>query len=282
MKEKARDRKRFLCVPMYLWAIALVLLPLFYVVGTSFFERDPSWGISNTVSLINYQTMLSPTYLKVFGTSIKLSGLTSLCALLVGYPFAYAMAKTPPKRRMLLMVLVVVPFWTSALIRTYGWMILLRADGPINTFLKALGIIQKPLKLLYTEGAVYLAFIYTMLPFMILPCFTVIERMDTSTVEAARDLGASPARAFLTVTLPLTASGIFSGLTLTFVPGMGLFFLSDLMGGSKTILVGNLISDQMRSARNAPFGAALAVGMLLLTALVLYLQRRGGGDVNLF
>ncbi len=277
-----RSKRTFLCIPLYLWSVVLVALPLLYVVGVSFFARGATWGVSDTLTLDNYRMLFDPTYLKVFGRSILISAETSAIALLLGYPFAYCMAKSSPKRRTMLMVLVIVPFWTSALIRTYGWMILLRADGPINTFLQRLGFIDRPLKLLYSQGAVMLGFVYTMLPFMILPCYTAIERMDWRTVEAARDLGASPSRAFLTVTLPLTSPGILSGFTLTFVPSMGLFFISDLMGGSKTVIIGNLIQDQLLRARNTPFGAALAVAMLVFTALVLWLQRRAGGEPNLF
>ncbi len=277
-----RTKKTLLSIPLYLWTVLFIALPLLYVIGVSFFARGATWGVSDTLTLANYKMLLDPLYLKVFGRSIMISGVTCVIALLLGYPFAYCMAKASPKRRTLLMILVIVPFWTSALIRTYGWMILLRADGPINTFLIQLGLIQRPLKMLYSLGAVLLGFVYTMLPFMILPCFTAIERMDWRTVEAARDLGASPSRAFWTVTLPLTSPGILSGFTLTFVPSMGLFFISDLMGGSKMVIVGNLIQDQLLRARNTPFGAALAVAMFLFTALVLWLQKRAGGDPNLF
>lgn len=277
-----KSKRTWLCLPLYAWGVLFVALPLLYIVGISFFARNASWGISDELTLSNYKNLLNPTYLRVFGESLLTAALTSLGALLIGYPFAYAMAKATPRHRTMLMVLVIVPFWTSALIRTYGWLILLRANGPINTFLQSLGLIERPLKLLYTQGAVYLGLIHTMLPFMILPCFTRIEQMDWHTVEAARDLGASPSRAFLTVTLPLTRSGIISGLTLTFVPSMGIFFISDLLGGAKTVLIGNLIQEQLLRARNTPFGAALAVVLLLLTVLVLWLQRRGGGETTLF
>ncbi len=277
-----RTKKTLLCIPLYLWATVFIALPLLYVVGVSFFARDATWGISDTFTLANYKMLLDPVYLRVFGRSVLISGVTCVIALSLGYPFAYCMAKASPKRRTLLMILVIVPFWTSALIRTYGWMILLRADGPINALLLSLGLIQRPLKMLYSLGAVLLGFVYTMLPFMILPCYTAIERMDWRTVEASRDLGASPSHAFWTVTLPLTSPGILSGFTLTFVPSMGLFFISDLMGGSKMVIMGNLIQDQLLRARNMPFGAALAVAMFLFTALVLWLQKRAGGDPNLF
>ena len=283
MKNGAMKSKRtWLSLPLYVWAVLFVALPLLYIVGVSFFARDATWGVTSELTLDNYARMFDPMYLRVFGESFLTAAVTSVLTLLIGYPFAYAMAKASPKRRTMLMVLVIVPFWTSALIRTYGWIILLRANGPINAALQALGLIERPLKLLYTQGAVFLGLAYTMLPFMILPCFTRIEQMDWHTVEAARDLGATPSRAFLTVTLPLTRAGIISGLTLTFVPSMGIFFISDLMGGSKTMLIGNLIQDQLLRARNTPFGAALAVVMLLLTALVLWLQRRAGGETTLF
>lgn len=275
-------KRRFLCLPLYVWTVLFVVLPLFYIVGVSFFTRNASWGVSSQLTMDNYKLLLDPTYLKVFTSSFGTAAVTCVILLLIGYPFAYAMAKTSPKRRTLLMVLVIAPFWTSGLVRTYGWIILLRANGPVNAALQALGLIDKPLKMLYTQGAVLLGLVYTLLPFMILPCFTAIERMDWRCVEASRDLGASPFRAFRTVTLPLTSSGIFSGLTLSFVPSMGLFFISDLMGGSKTILLGNLIHDQFLKARNIPFGAALSVVLLLMTALVLWAQRRAGGEIGIF
>ncbi len=277
-----KQRRMFLCIPMYAWAVLLTGLPLLYVLGLSFFERDATWGVSSTFTLSNYAMLFDPTYFQVFIDSIKTALLTSALTTVIGYPFAYAMARADKKRRTLLMILVIVPFWTSALIRTYGWMILLRANGPINEILRALGIIDRPLKLLYTQGAVLLSFVYTLLPFMILPCYTIIERMDWHVVEAARALGASPARAFTTVTLPLTFPGIVSGITLIFVPSMGMFFISDLMGGAKTVLLGNLIQDQLLRARNKPFGAALSVALMGLTALVLWGQYRAGGETTLF
>lgn len=277
-----KTKRTWLALPLYAWAVVFVGLPLLYIVGVSFATRGSSWGYTNEFTLDNYRMLLDTTYLRVFAESLAVAAMTSAIALLVGYPFAYGMAKAPPRRRALLMILVIIPFWTSALIRTYGWIILLRANGPINTALLSLGVIEQPLKLLYTQGAVLLGLVYTLLPFTILPCFSRIDQMDWQTVEAARDLGASPARAFFTVTLPLTKSGIIAALTLTFVPSMGIFFISDLMGGSKTVLVGNLIQDQLLRARNTPFGAAVAVVMLVLTALVLWMQRRAGGETTLF
>lgn len=280
--KKRRETKKWLCAPLYLWTILFVALPLVYVAGVSFCMRDATWGIAADFTLSNYAQIFSPTYLRVFADSLVMSAVCTVIALLVGYPFAYAMAKAAPAKRALLMMLVIVPFWTSALIRTNGWMILLRANGPINTLLKNLGLIRRPLKLLYTQGAVMLGYVYTMLPFTILPCFSALENMDWNTVAAARDLGARPARAFLTVTLPLTMGGVMSAVTLTLIPSMGLFFLSDLLGGGKTVLIGNLIENQILSARNTPFGAALSMVMLALTAFAMWFQRKTGGEMRLF
>lgn len=284
MKKPGRkDRSGLMAVPMAVWALLFVAIPLLYVLGVSFFEREETWGVSDRFTLENYRMLLNPIYLKVFLDSIKLAVQSTCLTVLIGYPFAYAMAKSAPKRRTLLMLLVIIPFWTSALMRTYGWMILLRANGPINTALQALGIIEKPLKLLYTPGAVLLGMVYTLLPFMILPCYNAIDRVDWRIVEASRDLGAPPWRAFLTVTLPLTVPGLVSGCVLVFVPTMGLYFISDLMGGGKTALLGWLIHDQMLKARNPPFGAALSVVLVGITVLVVALQRKlGGRDIGIF
>ena len=183
------------------------------------------------------------------------------------------------------MLLVIVPFWTNALIRIYGWRILLVGNGPVNGLLMALGIIDKPLKLMNTHGAVLLGMVYGLLPFMILPVYTSVEKMDWSMAEAGRDLGASPARVFLTVTLPLTASGLMTGCVLVFVPSLALFFMSDLLGGPSDILIGNLVHDQLLKSRDWPFAAALSVVLLLLTWLIMTVYRRLGGkdsDMTLF
>jgi spermidine/putrescine transport system permease protein len=268
---------------MALWMLLFMALPLLYILGISFHMRDERWGVSAQWTLANYKTLLEPLYLGVLRDSLLLAVQSTAISFLAGYPLAYAIAKSAPKRRALLTLLVIIPFWTSALMRTYGWMILLRADGPVNTILRSLGWINRPLRMLYTPGAVLLGMVYTLLPFMVLPCLTSLERMDWHIVEAARDLGAGPARAFLTVTIPLTTPGIVSGCMLVFVPTMGLYFINDLMGGGKSALLGRVIHDQMLSARNPPFGAALSVALIAITALVVFVQRRlGGRDIGIF
>ena len=172
-----------------------------------------------------------------------------------------------------MMFLIMVPFWTSSLIRIYGWLIVLQAKGLFNWVLQTLGLIEEPLKILYTYPAVLIGMVYALLPFMILAVYSSVEKMDWSLVEAARDLGASPAKAFLTVTLKLTLPGLMSGIILTFVPSMGLFFIADLLGGNKIVLVGSLIQDQLTRGSNWPFAAALAMVLTIMTTLLIGLNR---------
>ena len=278
---KKKDGALLLVAPMAIWTILFVVVTLGYILNLSFTTRaENGMGVTAQLTLDNYLKLLNPSYLKVLGNSLKLAAITTLICLLVGYPFGYLMAKASPRRRAILMLLVIVPFWTNALVRVYGWRILLMGDGPINVFLQTLGLIDKPLKLLNTFGAVVLGMVYALLPFMILPTYSSVEKMDWALVEASRDMGASPLRAFCTVTLPLTAPGVLAGCVLTFVPSIGLFFMSDLLGGANDVVLGNLINDQLLKSRDWPFAAALSVVMMLLTSLFLWLYRRAGGKAE--
>lgn len=282
---KKRRSGQLLTLPMGLWSICFVGVSLLYIIGLSFLKGDGQMGVTGELTLENYASMLKPAYGKVLVSSLKLAFQTTLLTLVIGYPFGYLMACTKPRTRTILMLLVIVPFWTNALIRIYGWKILLNASGPINEALKAIGLIEKPLKLLNTEGAVLLGMVYAMLPFMILPAYTAVEKMDWSVVEAARDLGANRQRAFITTTLPLTLSGVMAGCVLVFIPSVGLFFISDLLGGAKTALAGNLINDAYKKTRDLPFAAALSVVLLAVTGLIISVYRRLGGkssDLGLF
>ncbi len=270
-------------LPLYLWTIAFVFVALLYVIGLSFLTRAEMVGVTNELTLQNYVRLADPQYFRVLLNSLELAGITTVCCVLIGYPFGYLMARLNKVARSIVMLLVIVPFWTNALIRIYGWRILLMSNGPINTVLQAIGIIQEPLELLYTEGAVLLGMVYALIPFMILPTFTTVDKLDFSVVEAARDLGASPLHAFFTVTLPLTLSGLMAGCVLVFIPSMGLFFLSDLLGGSKNVLAGGLIQEMITS-RDLPLASALSVLLLSLTAVVIVIYRKlgGSGDMSLF
>ena len=207
--------------------------------------------------------------------------LTTLTAFIAGYPFAYAMAARPRRQRGLLLLLVIVPFWTSALMRTYGWMLFLRSNGLLNSLLMNWHVIDKPVKFLFNEGATLFGMVYTFLPFMILPVYNSLEKQDLSLREAARDLGAGPIRTFLTITLPLTLPGVLSGVTMVFVPSIGMFFISDLMGGGTNMLLGNLINHYLQGGRDWPLGAALSMLMVAMTALTLGIWRRASGGAEL-
>lgn len=271
---------RLLKLPMYLWTIVFVFVALLYVIGLSFLSRGEISGVTADVTLANYRRLGSPEYLSVLLKSLRLAGITTAVCILLGYPFGYLMARLTPKARSIIMLLIIVPFWTNALIRIYGWRILLMGNGPLNTILQSLGIIQKPLKLLYTDGSVLLGMVYALIPFMILPTFSTVEKLDYSVVEAARDLGASPLYAFFTVTIPLTLAGLMAGCVLVFIPSMGLFFLNDLLGGSKTVLAGGLI-QQLINSRDLPMAAALSVLLLSVTGAVIAIYRKLGGSGNM-
>ena len=273
-----RSGGRLMTLPILVWMTLFVGAALIYVVILSFLTRTPEgFGVTNAFTLDNYRKLLDPKYLKVLWQSVRLAIHTTLICVLIGYPFGYFMARTKGAWRGILMLLVIVPFWTNALVRIYGWRILLMANGPINEFLKAIGLIEQPLKLLNTYGAVLLGMVYALIPFMILSTYASAEKMDWSLVEAGRDLGAGAARVFFTVTVPQTLPGLLSGCVLVFVPSVGLFFISDLLGGATEALAGSPIRDQLLKSRDMPFAAALSVVLLALTCVILLLYSRAGG-----
>ncbi len=282
LRRREKRRSILFTLPMALFAALLVALPLIYVLGTSLVESGQDFSLGATFTLENYRRILRADYLLVFLNSLQLAFFTTVISLLIGYPFAYCMARAGRKWRFILMMLVIIPFWTSALVRIYGWKILLQGNGPINTVLKRLGLIETSIKFLGSYGSVLLAMVYCMISFMILPCHSAVDKMDFTLVEAARDLGAPPWRAFLTVTLPLTTPGILAGCVLVFVPCVGIFYLSDIMGGG-LMLIGNLIRDQLLKVRDWNFGSALSMVLVLLTAGIYAVYRKcGGKDLGVF
>ncbi len=269
-----------LALPMAVYAALFVGLSLLYIIGLSFLTRGDGFSAAAPVTAGNYLRIFSPLYLRSLLLSLRLAALTAVFCLFIGYPFAYFMAKARPGARAWILMLLIVPFWTNALIRIYGWKILFSASGPVNSALLGVGLISRPLKLLYTDFAVLVGMIYAMIPFMVLPVYSSVERMDWAMVEASRDLGASPLKAFLTVTVPMTLPGVLAGLVLTFIPSIGLFFLSDLLGGSNTMLWGNMVHNELLKSRDLPFAAALSVVLLSLTGLVILIYRRMGGKAE--
>ena len=261
-------------VPLYIFTLLFVLGPMLYMVAVSFATNNPSgYGFQWKFTLDNFKKILDPLYLQCFVQSFQLAFATTGICMLIGYPFGYFMGKLSPKGKKIMMFLIMIPFWTSSLIRIYGWLIILQVKGIFNGVLQTLGLIDEPLKILYSYPAVLIGMVYALLPFMILSVYSSVEKMDWSLVEAARDLGASPAKAFLTVTLKLTLPGLMSGIILTFVPSMGLFFIADILGGNKSVLVGSLIQDQLTRGSNWPFAAALAMVLTIMTTLMIALNR---------
>jgi spermidine/putrescine transport system permease protein len=255
---------------LWFWLTAFALLPNLLVAIASFLTRGDSEFVTFTLTLSSYRRLVDPLYLDVLLDSLWLAAVTTMLCLLLGYPFAYLLSRSPVRWRPLLLLLVIVPFWTSSLVRTYAMMIVLKTQGLLNQALLGLGLIAEPLDLLYTEPAVILGMLYTLLPFMILPLYAALEKLDDRLIEAARDLGAGRITIFLRIVVPLTLPGIIAGGLLTFLPGLGMFYVADLLGGAKTLLVGNLIRDQFLSARDWPFGAAASVLLTLLMGLLLW------------
>lgn len=255
-----------LLAPSLGWIALFFIGPLAVMVAYSFARRGLYGAVDWVLGARNYVQSIDPLYLSVYWRSLRIALVTTVLCLAVGYPAAYAIAlKTPPKWKATLLVLAVVPFWTSFLVRTYAWRFLLQDDGLVNSLLVWTGLPAQ--KLLFTETAVMLGQVYGELPFMILPLYAAIERLDTRLLEAASDLGAGPVSRFLRVTLPLTAPGIVAGIVLVFVPSLGAFITPDMLGGAKSMMIGSLIQDQFVQ-RNQPFGAALA-NLLAVAVLVL-------------
>jgi spermidine/putrescine transport system permease protein len=269
--------------PIYIFTILTVIFPLGYVFALSFLTKGEMFGYTWDFTWENYRRVVSGLYVDVFLESGKIGILTTFITLVIAYPFAFIMAHKPARRRSLLMMLVIIPFWTSALLRTYGWMILLRNRGIINNVLLFLGITGEPLSLLYNRGAILLGMAYSLLPFMILPIYTSLEKLDGSIESAARDLGANRFKAFLTITLPLSLPGVLTGGVLVFVPAIGMFFIADLLGGGMGLLLGNLIHNQLTISRDWPFGAALSMIMVTLTFFTMGMYRKYiGGELGVF
>ena len=275
-KRKSGLGALFTVGPTALWMAIFLLAPLIYVLAISFMQKNSYGGVTIGFSVDAYLDMLDTGYAGIFLQSFWLALKTTLLCLVIGYPFAYIIAKAPKNRKRVLVLLLMLPFWINSMIRIYGWMTLLRSEGIINHILEAIGLIDSPLSMLYTDGAVLLGMVYDLLPFAVLPMYTSIEKLDGSLIEAARDLGARKASVFKRVILPMTLPGVFAGSIQTFIPALGLFYISDMMGGAKTMYIGNLIKNQFMSARNWPLGAALSLVLIAVTLILMKLYTRVG------
>ncbi|MDX9990399.1 spermidine/putrescine ABC transporter permease PotB [Thiothrix unzii] len=268
------------------WLGLFVLVPHVLVLLTSVLSPDPQHLAVWPLTLDSWARVWEPLYAEVFLHSLWLSAVTTLVCLLLGYPFAYLLAKLPKLWRGVLLFLMIVPFWTNSLIRTYALKLLLGNKGVINTALLGLGITDEPVELLYTEFAVIFGLVYVLLPFMVLPLVSSFDKLDGHLIEAAHDLGAGFWQRFRHIILPLTTPGIVAGCLIVFLPAMGMFYVADLLGGAKNLLVGNVIRNQFLVVRDWPFGAAFSVALIAIMAGLLWLyfvanrriNRQGGLD----
>jgi spermidine/putrescine transport system permease protein len=270
MKNSSRFRQ-LLIGSTYTWMVVLALIPYLILFIASFLLPGDDQLVQSGLSLSNYQHLISPAVFSMARASILLAGVAALLCLLVGYPFAYILAQSSAKVQPLLLLLVMIPFWTNSLIRTYALVMMLKANGVINQVLMALGLIEMPLQLMYTQVAVFIGLVYTLLPFMILPLYAALKAVDPRLVEAGRDLGANWLNTFFRITVPLTTPGIIAGCMLVFLPALGMFYVADVLGGARSMLLGNYIRDQFLIYRNIPMGAAASVTMTVAMGLMLLL-----------
>lgn len=258
--------------PALTWLGIFLVLPLALIFAYSFFQRGAFGQIVPQLTLQNYSRLFNPTVIKVFFNSLRIASLVTALALLLGYPTAYFITQQSTRRKNTLLVLVILPFWTSYLIRTYAWIVLLNREGVFSRLLIALGLSREPISFLYNDTAIFLGLLYGYLPFMVLPLYSSIERLNPELREASFDLGATPLKTFLQVTLPLTIRGVVTGAIFVFVPSLGNFFVPELLGGGQRFMIGNMINNQFLKARDWPYGSAMAFGVMAIVLVLLLFQ----------
>jgi spermidine/putrescine transport system permease protein len=256
-------------LPTWVWMTGLFAAPFAIVLAYSFLTRGEIGGVGHPWTWENYTRLIDPLYLTVLLRSFVMAFAATVLCLIFAFPAALFISRAP-KRKNLYLQLVMLPFWTSFLVRTYAWLFLLRDTGLINTALQAVGIIHSPLPLLYNDGAVLLGLVYGYLPFMVLPIYATLERLDPSLPEAAADLGARPWSTLFRVIVPLSRPGIVAGSVLVFIPCLGAYLTPDLLGGGRTVMVGNLVQTQFTTARDWPFGSAVSMLLMLLVTLLVW------------
>ena len=267
-------------LPVIIYAFLLILLPLIYIFFLSFLTSDNYGGFAYELTINNYLEAFNSTYLLIFLKSAGIGLLTTFICLVIAYPFAIFLRGKPIKTQNLIIKLVMVPFLTNSLIRTYGWITLLRKNGVINSMLVGAGIVSQPLSLMYNYLGIIIGMVYTLLPFMILPVYSAVSKVDQNLLDAAEDLGAGKIARFFRVYLPLTLSGAFNGSLMVFMPAIGYFFIADILGGGKAMIIGNLIKNQFLTARNWPLGAALSIILLIVTCGLVKLYQKVGGNMD--
>lgn len=265
-------------IPYILWMILFIVLPIFLIVIYSFSGTKQIDFQNFQFSFDNYTRFFEPLYLKILGKSLWLSAISTILCLIIGYPVAYFISQASERRRNLLILLFIIPMWMNFLLRTYAWLTLLGNNGLINKFVKFLGF--APLDLMYNDKSILLGMVYNFLPFMVLPIYTILEKMDHSLIEAAKDLGAGKMTVFRRVIFPLSLPGVTTGVTMVFIPAISTFVISSLLGGNKYYLIGNLIEQQFRFTGNWPFGSALSVVLMAFLVLALGIGRLFGLEID--
>ncbi|MDU8925209.1 spermidine/putrescine ABC transporter permease PotB [Pasteurellaceae bacterium LIM206] len=280
MKMTTRKFQNTTVAVIFAWLIFFILAPNILVFIVSFLSKDSSNFYALPFTFENYTRLFEPLYGTVVWNSLYMSGIATVLCLVIGYPFAFFMAKLDPKYRPFLLFLLVLPFWTNSLIRIYGMKVFLGIKGILNEFLLSIGIINEPIRILNTEVAVIIGLVYLLLPFMILPLYSSIEKLDLRLLEAAKDLGANGFQRFIRIIIPLTMPGIVSGCLLVLLPAMGMFYVADLLGGAKVLLVGNVIKSEFLISRNWPFGSAISIGLTILMALLIFVYYKTNKLLN--
>lgn len=272
--------KAFSIGTVFTWLCLFAFVPLCLAFAISFMHSDSEHFFRLPFTVSNYQQVFSPIFTNIIIRSLWMSLVTTLICLIIAYPFAYILAQLPSRTKPLFLCLMIIPFWTSSIIRIYAIIALIKARGLLNALLLHLGLIHHPLHILFSQNAVFIGLVYNLLPYMILPIYTSIEKLDDNVIDAARDLGAKPLTIFRKIMIPMTTPGIVTGIILVFLPAMTLFYIPDLLGGAQSLLLGNLITTQMLTLRNWPLGCATSVMLtmimlLLLTAFAKYKARKG-------
>lgn len=266
--------------PVACWLLFFVAIPLIYVLVMSFCGIDQNYNIVFHFTTENYQRLWNPDYLQIYGQSLIIALLTTIICILLAYPFSFIISRAKGKKKAVLYMLVIIPFWTNSLIRIYGWKTFLGTTGWLNTLLQTLHLTSTPIDFLFNQGTTVLGMVYCLFPFMVLPLYTAIEKLDNNLLEASADLGARKATTFLRIILPLTASGIFSGTIMVFIPCLGYFFVSNILGGGNSDVIGNLIERQFGKGNNWPLGASLSIILIIITLLLVKLYQKCGGNMD--
>ena len=279
MNKNSKSKYIYL-TPVIIYAIVLILFPILYILFLSFQTSDNYGGIIYSLTVNNYLKIFDIVYLRVLYKSACIALITTFICILIAYPFSIFISEKKANIQKILITLVMLPFLTNSLIRTYGWIVLLRKEGVFNSILKTLNLTSNPISFMYNNLGVFIGLVYTLLPFMILPVYSSVSKIDKKVLEAASDLGANAYQKFMKIILPQTLPGIFNGSLMVFIPAIGMFFIADLLGGGKIMLIGNLIKNQFLVSRNWPFGAAISIFLIIITFILVKFYKKSGGNMD--